>query len=154
MNLKKESPMSYKKIVCAVTGSEASRKAALKAAQLAKEYQAGLIFVYAVDASFLKGMTVELTSDFVGKTLEHLGGHILDRAEEIAHVQGVNPKKILKYGPVLEVLKQVLSDEGADLLIIGHEGRSFFEKVLFKGEVEDHVQELIKQTGVSVQVIA
>ena len=51
------------------------------------------------------------------------------------------------------MIKQVLSEEKADLLIIGHEDRTFFEKVLFKGEVEDHVQELIKQTGVSVTII-
>lgn len=145
--------MAYKIIVCGVTGSEASQKATREAVRMAKENQADLIFVYAVDTTFLKGMTVELTSDFANKTLEHLGAHILERAEEIAQEQGVTPKKILKQGPVLSVLKQVLSEEGADLLIIGHEERSFFEKVLFKGEVEDHVQELIKQTGVSVQII-
>lgn len=145
--------MAYKNIVCGVTGSEASQKGALEAARLARENQANLIFVYAVDNTFLKGMTVELTSDFANKTLEHLGSHILDRAEEIAQGQGITPKRILKQGPVLAVLKQVLSEEGADLLIIGHEERSFFEKVLFKGEVEDHVQELINQTGVPVQIV-
>lgn len=145
--------MAYKTIVCGVTGSEHSQKAALEAASLAKNHQARLIYVYAVDTSFLKGMTVELTPDFANKTLEHLGGHILERAEEIALSKGITPKKILRSGEVLEVLKQVLTEEKADLLIIGHEDRSFFEKVLFKGEVEDHIQELIKQTGVSVQVI-
>jgi nucleotide-binding universal stress UspA family protein len=145
--------MPYKKIVCGVTGSEASQKGALKAAQMAKENQADLIFVYAVDINFLKGMSVELTSDFAQKTLAHLGSHILDRAEEISLAEGITPKKILRPGAVLEVLKQILGEEKADLLIIGHEGRSFFEKVLFKGEVEDHVQELINQTGVSVQIV-
>ncbi|MBI5605331.1 MAG: universal stress protein [Deltaproteobacteria bacterium] len=145
--------MAYKTIVCGVTGSEHSQKAAQEAARLAKENGAALIYVYAVDTSFLKGMTVELTPDFANKTLEHLGGHILERAEEIALSTGVTPQKILRSGEVLEVLKQVLSEEKADLLVIGHEERSFFEKVLFDGEVEDHVQELINQTGVSVQVI-
>jgi nucleotide-binding universal stress UspA family protein len=146
--------MGYTKIVCGVTGSEHSLKAAQEAARLAKENGADLIFVYAVDTTFLKGITVELTSEFAQKTLEHLGSQILDRAEEVALSQGItSPKKILKPGPVLEVLKQVLFEEKADLLIIGHESRSFFEKILFKGEVEDHIQELINRTGVSVQVI-
>ncbi|MBI5602053.1 MAG: universal stress protein [Deltaproteobacteria bacterium] len=145
--------MAYKAIVCGVTGSEHSQKAALEAARLAKENGAALIYVYAVDTTFLKGMTVELTPDFALKTLEHLGGHILERAEALSLAEGVTPKKILRPGAILEVLKQVLSEEGADLLIIGHEERSFFEKVLFNGAVEDHVQELINQTGVSVQVI-
>jgi nucleotide-binding universal stress UspA family protein len=145
--------MAYKRIVCGVTGSEHSQKAAQVAARLAKEHGAALVYVYAVDTNFLKGMTVELTPDFADKALEHLGGHILERAEQISLAEGVTPKKILRSGSVLEVLKQVLAEEKADLLIIGHEDRSFFEKVLFKGEVEDHIQELINQTGVSVQVI-
>jgi nucleotide-binding universal stress UspA family protein len=145
--------MSYKKIVCGVTGSEHSLKAAGEAARLAKENQAELIFVYVVDITFLKGVTVQLTTEFAQKTLEHLGGHILDRAEEIAKSEGIiHPKRILRPGSVLEVLKEVISEEKADLLIIGHEERSFFEKILFKGEVEDHVQELINRTGVSVLV--
>ena len=85
--------MTYKKIVCGVTGSEPSQKAAQEAARLAKEHQAGLIYVYAVDIKFLKGMTIQLTSDFAEKTLEHLGGHILERAEESAAAQGVTPRK-------------------------------------------------------------
>jgi nucleotide-binding universal stress UspA family protein len=145
--------MTYKKIVCGVTGSEPSQKAAQEAARLAKENQAGLVFVYAVDIKFLKGMTIQLTSDFAEKTLEHLGGRILERAEESAQAQGITPRKIIRSGAVLEVLKQVISEEKADLLVLGHEDRSFFEKVLFGGEVEDHVQELIKQTGVNVLVV-
>ena len=145
--------MAYKTIVCGVTGSEASRKAAIEATRLAKDNKANLIYVYAIDTTFLEGMTIELTSDFAQKTLEHLGGRILERAEEISSAEGVTSKKILRPGAVLEVLKQVLAEEKADLLVIGHENRSFFEKVLFKGEVEDHIQELINQTGVQVQLI-
>ncbi len=145
--------MAYKSIVCGVTGSESSQKAALEAARLAKENQAALTYVYAVDVKFLKGLTIQLTSDFAEKTLEHLGGHILERAEESAAAQGVTPRKVIRSGAVLEVLKQVIQEEKADLLMLGHEDRSFFEKILFGGEVEDHVQELIKQTGVSVQVV-
>jgi nucleotide-binding universal stress UspA family protein len=145
--------MSYKQIVCGVTGSEPSQKAAREAARLAKENQAGLTYVYAVDIKFLKGLTVQLTPDFAEKGLEHLGGHILDQAEESAIGQGVKPRKVIRPGEVLEILKQVLQEEKADLLVLGHEDRSFFEKILFGGEVEDHVQELIKQTGVNVLVV-
>ena len=144
--------MTYKKIVCGVTGSEPSQKAAQEAARLAKEHQAGLVFLYAVDIKFLKGMTIQLTPDFAEKTLEHLGGHILERAEESA-AAGITPRKVIRTGAVLEVLKQVIGEEKADLLVLGHEDRSFFEKILFGGEVEDHVQELIKQTGVNVLVV-
>ena len=56
--------MSYKMIVCGVTGSDHGQKAAQEASRLAKENQAGLIFVYAVDTTFLKGITIQLTSEF------------------------------------------------------------------------------------------
>jgi nucleotide-binding universal stress UspA family protein len=145
--------MSYKQIVCGVTGSEPSQKAAREAARLAGENGAALTYVYAVDVQFLKGMTVQLTPDFAEKALEHLGGHILERAAAGAAAEGLAPRKIIRAGAVLEVLKDTVREEKADLLVLGHEDRSFFEKILFGGEVEDHVQELIKQTGVNVLVV-
>jgi nucleotide-binding universal stress UspA family protein len=145
--------MGYNKIVCGVTGSEPSQKAAREAARLARENQAALTYVYAVDVKFLKGMTVQLTPDFAEKALVHLGGHILERAAEGAAAEGLAPRKIIRAGAVLDVLKDTLREEKADLLVLGHEDRSFFEKILFGGEVEDHVQELIKQTGVNVLVV-
>lgn len=65
--------MAYKTILCGVTGSEHSQKAALEAVRLAKDNQARLIYVYAVDTSFLKGMTVELTPDFAKELIKQTG---------------------------------------------------------------------------------
>jgi hypothetical protein len=65
----------------------------------------------------------------------------------------VTPKKIVRPGAVLEVLKQVMEEEKADLLVLGHEERSFFDKIRFKATVEDHVEELKQQTGAQVTVI-
>jgi len=146
--------MGYTSIVCGVTGSAHSQKAALEAAALAKKDNARLTYVYAVDIGFLKsGITVQLSSSFAEASLAHLGTHILDYAEQFAQSQGVTPKKIVRHGAVLEVLKQVVLEEKADLLVLGHENRTFFEKALFKGDVEDHIQELKQHTGVEVAVI-
>jgi nucleotide-binding universal stress UspA family protein len=145
--------MGYTTIVCGVTGSLHSQKAAQEAAVLAGKSQAGLVFVYAVDASFLKGGSGYVTSGEVEDSLDKLGAQILDIAEEIAKAQGVIPKKVLKKGPILDVLKQVVQEEKAELLVLGHEDRTFFEKALFKGDVEDHLEELKKQTGADVMVI-
>ena len=142
--------MGYKKIVCGVTGSEHGQKAALEAARLAKENHADLVYVYAVDLEFLRGGVAHLGAE---DSLEHIGATILEMAEEVAVSQGVTPKKIVRRGPVLEVLKGVISQEGADLLILGHEERTFFEKLFVGGEVEDHVEELRRQTGVEVAVV-
>jgi nucleotide-binding universal stress UspA family protein len=145
--------MAYKTIICGVTGSEASQKAALGAALLAKENQAKLIFVYSVDTAFLKGMTVELSAQFAQQSLSHLGEHILEHAEQIALGQGVASHKFLRKGPLLEVLKKVTIEEKGDLLVLGQEPRSFFDKVLFRGRVEDHLQELRRQMGIEAVIV-
>jgi hypothetical protein len=46
-----------------------------------------------------------------------------------------------------------MNEQKADLLVLGHEERTFFEKHLFEGSVEDHIQELKARTGAEVTVI-
>jgi nucleotide-binding universal stress UspA family protein len=145
--------MTYASIVCGVTGSAHSQKAALEAAALAKQHNARLTYVYAVDIGFLKSSIGGMSTSIAADGLDHLGEHILEYAEQLAQTQGVTPKKIVRRGAVLEVLKQVLSEEKADLLVLGHEPKTFFEKTLFKGSVEDHIEELKQQTGTEVTVI-
>ncbi len=145
--------MGYTKILCGVTGSLHSQKAALEAAVMASQYHAELVYVYVVDVSFLKRGTGLITSGAVADSLDRLGEQFLEVAEEIAKTQGVAPKKILRKGPVLDVLIQVVQEEKAELLMLGHEPRTFFEKALFNGSVEDHLELLKKQTGADVMVI-
>jgi nucleotide-binding universal stress UspA family protein len=146
--------MAYNSIVCGVTGSTHSQKAALEAAILAKRDSARLTFVYAVDTGFLKSsLGGRLSSNLAQDGLNRLGAHILDFAEQLAQSQGITPKKIVRVGAVLEILKQVLQEENADLLVLGHENRTFLEKALFKGQVEDHIDELKQQTGTEVTII-
>jgi nucleotide-binding universal stress UspA family protein len=143
--------MSYRCIVCGVTGSAHAQSAALEAAALAKQHDARLIYVYAVDTTFLRGGIAAQAG--VRDSLVKLGHHILDMAEELAKAHGIAPVKRVRIGPVMEVLKAVIEEEKADLLMLGHEKRTLFEKTLFHGEVEDHVKELEDQTGVSVKVV-
>ncbi len=145
--------MGYTSIVCGVTGSAHAQKAALEAAALAKQHNARLTYVYAVDIGFLRSSVGGMSTGIAGDGLERLGEHILSYAAELAQSQGVTPKKIVRRGAALEVLKQVILEEKADLLVLGHEERTFFEKALFKGEVEDHIEELKQQTGTEVTVI-
>jgi len=145
--------MGYRTIVCGVTGSLHSQKAALEAAVTAAESNAVLIYVYAVDVSFLSMGSGFVSSDVVADSLDRLGERFLDFAEELAKTQGVTARKVLKKGPVLDVLIQVVQEEKADLLILGHEPRTFIEKALVKGSVEDHLEELHKQTGTEIKIV-
>jgi nucleotide-binding universal stress UspA family protein len=144
--------MEYTSIVCGVTGSAHSQKAALEAARLARENGARLTYVYAVDITFLKGGLT--SSQHVEESLKRLGNHIVEIASEIASTLGVVPKKVVRKGQVLEVLKKTVLEENADLLVLGHENRTFFEKARFKGNVEDQIAELKRHTGVDVTVVS
>jgi nucleotide-binding universal stress UspA family protein len=143
--------MEYTSIVCGVTGSAHSQKAALEAAYLAKKNGARLTYVYAIDITFLRGGITGLQQ--VEKSLERLGNHILEFAADMALTLGVTSKKMVGKGSVLEVLKKTILEEKADLLVLGHEERTFFEKALFKGNVEDQIKEMKKQTGVDVTMV-
>lgn len=145
--------MAYKSIVCGVTGSAGSAKAEAEAVRLAKENGAALAFVYAVDVTFLKGITIGLRAEYAEKTLEHLGGHILEEAGALAGKEGLTPKLVLAKGAVLAMLKQTVAQENADLLVLGDDGRTFFEKVIFGGEVGDHAAALARETGAEVLVV-
>jgi nucleotide-binding universal stress UspA family protein len=141
-------------IVCAVTGSDSSLRAASQAAALAEERNATLVLVFAVDMNFLDGMAVELSGRVAAEALHQVGETILEDAARPALSRGVTAKKVLRDGPLLDVVKEVVRQEKASLLVIGHEPRSFFEKVVFKREsVEDHLQELKTETGVEVMVV-
>ena len=94
-----------------------------------------------------------LSQDVIAQSIEKLGKQIADLAEQIAASEGVKPEKIVRRGTVLDVLGQVVSEQKADLLVLGHEERTFFEKHRFKGNVEDHIQELKARTGAEVTVI-
>ena len=143
--------MEYTSIVCGVTGSAHSQKAALEAAHLARKNGARLTYVYAIDVTFLRGGIT--SAENVEKSLERLGNHILEFAAEIASTEGVTPKKVVGKGHVMEVLKKTILEEKADLLVLGHQKRTFFEKALFKGSVENQIGELKRQTGVDVTVV-
>jgi nucleotide-binding universal stress UspA family protein len=145
--------MGYNSIVCGVTGSTHSQKAALEAVLLAKQHKARLTFAYVVDIGFIKSSIGGLSTALAQDGLSHLGSHILEFAEKMANAQGVTSKKIVRSGAVLEVLIQIVQEENADLLVLGCEDKTFFEKALFKGNVEDHIEELKQQTGTEVTVI-
>lgn len=146
--------MGYKCIVCGVTGSESAQKAALEAAVLARKNSAKLIYVYAVDASFLgKSLMAEVSQTHVEDSLVNLGDHILDHAEALVRHLGVLPEKIIRKGSPMQILKEVILEKEADLLVVGHEERTRFERRLLQGEVEEHIEAFKKETGVEVTIV-
>jgi nucleotide-binding universal stress UspA family protein len=145
--------MPTKSIVCGVTGSENSEKAVKAASQMAAAEGARLTFVYVVDIGFMSGLTIQLRPEYAGHFLERLGKKILDEAEQAASSEGVTAKKVLKRGKVMDVLADVIQEESAEVLVVGDEGRTFAEKVLFGNRLPDNVKELEKRLRVTVSIV-
>ena len=114
---------------------------------------ARLIFVYVVDVGFLSGLTVQLRPKYAADFLERLGGKILQEAADVASSLGVTAKKVLKTGKVLDEVLKVIKEESADILVVGDEGRTFAEKVLFGNPLPDHAKELERRAGVTVSIV-
>jgi len=145
--------MGYKKIVCGVTCSEASARAATRAAQIAKDDNAELIYLNVADTTFLKGITVSSRPQHAEDSLLCFGDHCLQYAKEIARALGVSSRTATRTGRVYTVIKDFILEEQADLLVIGHETRTFFERFILNGEVERHVDKLKNETGIDVVVV-
>jgi nucleotide-binding universal stress UspA family protein len=145
--------MGIKNIVCGVTGSENSEKAVKAAAEMAKGEGSHLTFVYVVDVAFLSGLTIQLRPKYAEDFLERLGNKILDEAVSTASSMGVGAKKVLRKGKIMEEVGRVIKEEGADIFVMGDEGRSFAEEVLFGSRPPDHIAELERKAGIPVKVV-
>ena len=142
-----------KSIVCGVTGSENSRKAVHVAAEMALKDSAQLTYVYVVDVGFLQGLTVELRPEYAESFLERLGGQILHEAAKTASSMGIQPKALLRKGKIMDEVSKVIKEVGGDLLVVGDEGQTFAQKVLFGKRIQNNVKEMERISGVPVKVI-
>jgi len=141
------------KIICATIGSEASKKAEDRAIELAVENKGELIFVYVVDTSFLNGVIRKIRSLEETKIeLRRIGRLILDSACKKAEEKGIIARAEILTGAVHEEIIRLIMLEKSDLLVIGQEKRSPLEKHFTKGMVEKFIEEIIKETGVKVEV--
>ena len=142
-----------KSIVCGVTGSENSQKAVRVAAEMALKDSAQLTYVYVVDAGFLQGLTIELRPEYAESFLERLGGQILDEAAKTASSMGIQPKAVLRKGKIMDEVSKVIKEVGGDLLMVGDEGQTFAQKVLFGKRIQNNLKEMERLSGVPVKVI-
>jgi nucleotide-binding universal stress UspA family protein len=106
-----------------------------------------------VDVGFLQGLTIQLPPAYAEEFLEHLGEKILDDAKDLASSLGLTAKTVLRKGKVMEEVGKVIKEEAGDILVVGDEGRTFAEKVLFGKRLTDNIKEMERLTGVPVKVV-
>jgi len=145
--------MGYTKILCAVTCSEQSQRGAAKAAELAQQSQAELVYFFISDPVFLNGISFCAQFDSLKDSYDRLAKFALDGACEIAAQYGVTARVLELYGPVVPELKKLVTTEQADLLVVGHEERARFMEFVYKDGVEQAAESLRKQLGFNLLVV-
>ena len=145
--------MGYRKILCAVTCSDESQRGAVKAAELARQSQAELVYFFVGDPVFLNGISFCAQFDMLKDNFDKLAKLALDSACEIAAKHDVTPRTLVVYGSVVPELKKLLSTEQADLLVVGHEERNRFMEFVYKDGVEEGAERLRKELGFNLLVV-
>jgi len=127
----------FERIVLAVDGSDASKKAAKKAFSLAKEtgIDVSVIHVVNVPATAVPATNTAYMGDVAGSLKKH-GESILDDIEDMGSDMDVKVKKELAEGiPDDEIIKFANKN---DLIVMGSKGHSAIGRILI-GSVSEKV---------------
>ncbi len=137
-------------IVCAIRGSEASRRTQERAIALVRERGASLIFLFVVDAAFVR-MTNKDLADVVADELERLGRRLLSVAQARAREQGIDAEVAVRHGDVQQAVGNFLREVNAGTLVIGAP-RSGAEHPAFDPAALDEFAERLR-ASIGVEVI-
>ena len=142
------------KVVVAVSGSEASIKAAKYGIAMAKLFRCRLLAVYVVDTATLKELLlskifVEDESREYEKSLEDNGQRYLNYVDELAQKKGVAVDKLLRRGAISTEIVQAAEESGADLILLG----GFEEMGSFRDPLSRQHREILKNAKCSILVV-
>ncbi len=118
----------YKKILVAYDGSATARNALAVAAKLAKQDNSW-IKVLAVVPPYAGDLELVGVSN-IKETIEGPGEELLAEALEIADHEGVHVLTNLAQGEPFERISAIANDENCDLIVMGRQGISHFEREL------------------------
>ena len=105
-------------ILCPTRGGERSFPNQDRAAALAKERNAELIFLYINDVTFLNQVASPVLIDLEAE-LEEMGEFLLTMAQDRAAKLGVEAQAIVRQGVFREAIAEVIPEFGVDILVLG-----------------------------------
>lgn len=127
----------YKRILCAVDGSDTSKQGLDEAIRLSKNFCATLQIVHVVDNAMLFG-----SGDVIGEFFEEMrnsGRKILKEAKQYAHDKDVNAETIMDEimsGRVADAIIEQAKIWPADLIVVGTHGRRGVRHMLLGSDAE------------------
>lgn len=137
-------------ILCATRGGPDSQRTQLAAIALALAKDAGLVFLYVVDASFLDNIAAPVVVD-VEAELERMGRFQLTMAQEYAAEQGVEAQAEIRRGSLRDELIAVAHELGVTDIILG---RPQGEDALFDDQaLRLFARDLEANTGAGVRIV-
>jgi nucleotide-binding universal stress UspA family protein len=122
------------RIMIATDGSDASRKAAIIAVDIARRANGSITAVYVMDTERLSRLPGFSTLPELKEKAFHLmqdeGQQALQFVEDLATAAKISCRKILAQGSPGKELIKISREQGIDLLVMGSMGRTGVEKIL------------------------
>lgn len=145
--------LMIKRIMIATDGSDASRKAAMIAVDIARRAKGSITAVYVMEIhrfSHLPGFaTLPGLKEKILQLMQDEGQQAMRFVEEQARIGQVPCEKIMIQGSPSEELIKISLQQGIDLLVMGSMGRTGVEKILL-GSVAEKV---VLQSSIPVLLI-
>lgn len=142
-------------IVCATRGGESSHKAQDEAIGLAKKTGDTLVFLFVVDADFMRETTEISRISGAENEVQRMGEFILLMAQERAREKGIAAEVVCRRGSVVrEVIKEVIEEFKANTLVLGHPlPRDAAESRYHPDELREFARRIEEDTGVRVVIV-
>ena len=126
----------FEKILVPLDGSEHSMRALKNAIQIAKKFDGSIILIHVYTISSF-AITPTQVYKYV-QAIREFGGSILEEGEKIVKAEGVQVDTLLKEGPSVENILEIVTKGNFNLVVMGLRDLSKL-KVIFMGSVSDGV---------------
>lgn len=127
----------YRRILVPTDGSDHSELAAEHAMGLAEQFDATVDALFVVEAAGPSGHW-----DFPVEKQERIGEEALDAVTALGDEHGVEVDRHLRRGNPAEEIVDAADDYGADLVVMGTQGRTGFSRIASAGSTTERVVRL------------
>jgi nucleotide-binding universal stress UspA family protein len=140
----------FTNILVAIDGSEAGRRALVRAVEEAKVWNARLHVVYVVETGLFSSLPSDNTVEIMYRVLEKEGTSVLEKAIKYAAEYGVTAVKHMKQGHAGSEVVTLAEKEKADLIMVGSHGKGQADRILI-GSVSTYIVTHSKVTTMVVR---
>ncbi len=139
----------YEKILFPTDGSDGSNAALEHAIDLAKRYDATLQGLYVGDQRSYAGLAGDMDREKIREAQESLGNEALEAVVSAAESDGIDVETVRSIGLPAEEIIETIRAQGADLVVMGTQGRTGVKRALL-GSVAESV---VRQSPVPVHLV-